>query len=351
MDVDTINQDYFTSYEDLEIHELMLLDDARTQTYRKAIEACSSLFKDKIVMDVGSGTGILSMFCAKAGAKKVFAVEASNTARLSEKIIADNKLESVISVFHGQVESFELPSDVDGVDIIVSEWMGFYLLHESMLDSVIFARDKFLKSDGLMFPTSASLYCAPIMLPNRFDGPFEGLDLRTFAKELRTQKSQKPQVEVLKEENLLHEGSVVAWIDLKETSVEDLKEFDIKEVFVAQKPGELRGFCIWWDVIFPNETSSDEPIALPTGPKDPPTHWKQTIIEFPDEATQTIEEPGVPIAVQLKISRSLESTRRYNLHLEILDPEKEEHPMPCNCIMTKCILTKQHLASLEMNDL
>lgn len=45
----------------------MILDNPRTQTYRKAIESCAALFKDKVVMDVGSGTGILSMFCAKAG--------------------------------------------------------------------------------------------------------------------------------------------------------------------------------------------------------------------------------------------------------------------------------------------
>lgn len=47
------------------------------------------------------------------------------------------------------------------MDIIVSEWMGFYLLHEGMLDSVIFARDNFLKPGGSIFPDSASIHCAP----------------------------------------------------------------------------------------------------------------------------------------------------------------------------------------------
>lgn len=53
----------------LKIHELMLLDQPRTHSYRKAIESNADLFKDKTVLDVGSGTGILSMFCAKAGEK------------------------------------------------------------------------------------------------------------------------------------------------------------------------------------------------------------------------------------------------------------------------------------------
>lgn len=39
--------------------------------------------------------------------------------------------------------------------------MGFYLLHEGMLDSVLHARDKFLKPGGLMFPQTATIYAAP----------------------------------------------------------------------------------------------------------------------------------------------------------------------------------------------
>jgi predicted RNA methylase len=65
------NDDYFKSYEDLDIHELMLKDEPRTKAYQHYIESNSTLFKDKIVVDVGAGTGILSLFAAKAGAKQV----------------------------------------------------------------------------------------------------------------------------------------------------------------------------------------------------------------------------------------------------------------------------------------
>lgn len=44
------------------------------------------------------------------------------------------------------------------IDIIISEWMGFFLLFEGMLDSVIYAREKFLKEGGLMFPSKARLF-------------------------------------------------------------------------------------------------------------------------------------------------------------------------------------------------
>jgi hypothetical protein len=51
---------------------------------------------------------------------------------------------------------------VDSVDIIISEWMGYFLLYESMLDTVLFARDKWLRPDGILFPDKARMYIAAI---------------------------------------------------------------------------------------------------------------------------------------------------------------------------------------------
>ncbi|XP_053614345.1 uncharacterized protein Art8 isoform X2 [Plodia interpunctella] len=92
----TIQNDYFTSYEDLEVHKLMIEDSPRTEAYKEAISENKDFFKDKVVMDVGCGTGILSIFCAQAGAKKVYAVEASNLANLAKEIIKENKFEDII---------------------------------------------------------------------------------------------------------------------------------------------------------------------------------------------------------------------------------------------------------------
>ncbi|CAF98851.1 unnamed protein product [Tetraodon nigroviridis] len=151
---------YFDSYAHFGIHEEMLKDEVRTLTYRNAMYHNKHVFKDKIVLDVGSGTGILSMFAAKAGARHVYGIECSSIAEYSERIIKSNHLDSVITIFKGKVEEAELP--VDKVDIIISEWMGYCLFYESMLNTVIFARDKWLKPGGLMFPDRASLYVVAI---------------------------------------------------------------------------------------------------------------------------------------------------------------------------------------------
>lgn len=84
---------YFDSYAHFGIHEEMLKDEVRTLTYRNSMYHNKHVFKDKIVLDVGSGTGILSMFAAKAGAKKVYGIECSSISDYSEKIIKSNHLD------------------------------------------------------------------------------------------------------------------------------------------------------------------------------------------------------------------------------------------------------------------
>ena len=70
----------------------------------------------------------------------------------AKKIVETNGLSDRIHIIRGKVEEITLPDGIDKVDIIISEWMGYCLFYESMLDTVLFARDKWLAPDGLMFP-------------------------------------------------------------------------------------------------------------------------------------------------------------------------------------------------------
>lgn len=104
----------------------MLKDEVRTLSYRNAIYNNAHLFKDKVVLDVGCGTGILCMFAAKAGAKLVIGVDMSNIIDQAKIITKDNGFEGKIVLVKGKMEDVVLP--VDKVDIIISEWMGYFLL-------------------------------------------------------------------------------------------------------------------------------------------------------------------------------------------------------------------------------
>jgi type I protein arginine methyltransferase len=175
---------YFDSYSHFGIHEEMLKDEVRTKSYMNAIglsllslslalifflciaEQNKHLFRGKIVLDVGCGTGILSMFAARAGAAKVYAIECSSIVEQARAIVADNGFADTIEVIRGKMEEITLPTQY--VDIIISEWMGYFLLYESMLDTVLYARDKVPLS--LSFLLTSTQYLRPetgIMLPDK----------------------------------------------------------------------------------------------------------------------------------------------------------------------------------------
>nr|KAF6273764.1 protein arginine methyltransferase 1 [Pipistrellus kuhlii] len=107
---------YFDSYAHFGIHEEMLKDEVRTLTYRNSMFHNRHLFKDKVVLDVGSGTGILCMFAAKAGARRVIGIECSSISDYAVKIVKANKLDHVVTIIKGKVEEVELPVEKE-VDI------------------------------------------------------------------------------------------------------------------------------------------------------------------------------------------------------------------------------------------
>jgi histone-arginine methyltransferase CARM1 len=77
-------------------------------------------------LDVGTGTGILAFFAVQAGARKVYAVEASQSAEIAKLLIQSNGYADRIEVIQGKIEDIQLP---EKVDIIISEPIGFLLVH------------------------------------------------------------------------------------------------------------------------------------------------------------------------------------------------------------------------------
>ena len=169
---------YFAEYADPRTHKSMLLDDQRVLAYQRAIN--DALLAGKDVLDVGCGmTALLSILCARAGARKVYAVEACRDAcRYARQVVRENGFRHVIEIIEGRVEDDHLlralpTGDDDGyirVDAIVSEWMGACLFHEGMLSSVLRARDRHLKPGGQMLPSGAALFLAPIEDRVTWDG-------------------------------------------------------------------------------------------------------------------------------------------------------------------------------------
>jgi 2-polyprenyl-3-methyl-5-hydroxy-6-metoxy-1,4-benzoquinol methylase len=104
--------------------------------------------------------GALYRFAVKAGAKHVIGVDMSTIIEKAREIVEVNGMSSKITLLQGKMEEVELP--FPKVDIIVSEWMGYFLLYESMMDTVLYARDRYLKPDGMIFPDKATIFLAGI---------------------------------------------------------------------------------------------------------------------------------------------------------------------------------------------
>ncbi|XP_075216451.1 arginine methyltransferase 8 isoform X2 [Lycorma delicatula] len=327
------------------IHRLMLEDKPRNIAYKNAIISNKDLFKNKIILDIGTGTGILSILCAQAGAKKVYAVEASNIASLAEEIVKENGFTDVIQVSHCRIEDFELD---DKVDIIVSEWMGFYLLHEGMLDSVICARDRFLKEDGLLFPEECILYTAPCQLPSfyQFWDDIYGIKMNSFGKKYRKIFEGKPEIREVLSENLLNEGNEFVKFNLNFVKNEDLDRISQRQVVACIKDGIYQGICMWFCVKFPSINGKDC-VTLSTKPDNPLTHWKQTVIVLPVELPV---ESGDAVAWELTLQRLIDKPRSYSILLTMLDPDEESHPIPCDCHRPKCLIIKTYLSQLPPED-
>jgi protein arginine N-methyltransferase 1 len=272
---------YFDSYAHHGIHEEMLKDEVRTRTYEMAILQNRHLFQDKIVLDVGCGTGILSMFASQAGAKHVYAVDCSTIAHQARLIVAKNGFGDKITVIQGKIEEIDLP--VAQVDIIVSEWMGYFLLYESMLDTVLFARDKWLVPGGVIFPDKAIMYLTAAedsqVKHDRFDfwDDVYGFDM-TAIKDIAI---KEPVVDVIDPKALVTDSVPILTLDILTCTKDDL-QFTSKFKLQAQRNDFIHGLVAYFECAF---TQVHKPIGFSTAPFARYTHWKQTIFYLPRDVT------------------------------------------------------------------
>ncbi|RDL42308.1 S-adenosyl-L-methionine-dependent methyltransferase [Venustampulla echinocandica] len=264
---------YFNSYNHHGIHEEMLKDEVRTRSYMNAIVQNKHLFKDKIVLDVGCGTAILSMFAVKAGAKHVIGVDMSTIIEKAKEIVEVNGMSDKITLLQGKMEEVEVP--FPKVDIIISEWMGYFLLYESMLDTVLYARDKYLAPNGLIFPDKATIFMAGIE-----DGEYKdekigfwdnvyGFDYSPLKKTALTE----PLVDTVEIKAVVTDPTAVLTLDLYTCTTADLA-FTSPFTLDARRDDFVHALIAWFDIDF---TACHKPIRFSTGPHTKYTHWKQTV--------------------------------------------------------------------------
>ncbi|XP_065293402.1 histone-arginine methyltransferase CARMER isoform X3 [Dermacentor albipictus] len=325
---------YFQFYGYLSQQQNMMQDYIRTSTYQRAILNNMEDFKDKkkkvwlnlqlispssetvtqnhvnkqgkndtgsvnivqVVLDVGAGSGILSFFAVQAGARKVFAVEASSMAKHAECLVYHNKVSDKVVVIPGKIEEITLP---ELVDVIVSEPMGYMLFNERMLETYLHAK-KWLKPQGKMFPTRGDLHIAPfsdtclymeqlnkanfcedtmLHLADRYQQSFHGVDLSSLREAAVKEYFRQPVVDTF-DVRICLAKSLRHTVDFERATESDLHCIEIPLQFSLMQSGELHGLAFWFDVAF---AGSVQTVWLSTGPTQPLTHWYQVrcLLESP----------------------------------------------------------------------
>ena len=269
-------------YGELWLHRKMLRDGVRNEAYRQAI--AHAVKPGDVVLDVGAGTGILSLFAVQAGARKVYAVERTSIARIIRQLAERNGASEVIEVFECDIETFSAP---EPVDVIVSEWMGGYGVDENMLWLVLDARELWLKPGGKILPERVTAWMAPAW-DNMLDEEISlwrsrphGVDLSPIAEEMA--------------QELLYERHWISNLDLRAPPqklwthdtltcpVEEARlPFQASLLFSASTAGPFSALAAWFFAEFGNG------LTLTNAPDAPSTHWGRTI--FPLERTRTVEQ-------------------------------------------------------------
>jgi tetratricopeptide (TPR) repeat protein len=262
-------------------HFHMLADTARNAAFGAAIARI--VRPGDHVLDIGTGSGLLAMMAARAGAAKVTACEASkNIAEVAKTIVAQNGYDDVVEVYGMHSGLLKIGTHLpQKVDVIVTEILDAALLGEFMLPSIRAALQTLAKPGARVVPAAATVCAQLVHLPNHLSQGklvnVEGFDLREF------ERFRIPyEYEVIHlEPTMPHYRSAV--IDIKQLDFQTLDfavDEDRPELFTVEFPnltaGTVNGLALWFRL------QLDAEIELSSGPGGELRHWGQAVFFFDD---------------------------------------------------------------------
>ena len=310
-------KEFFEAYSRFPIHRAMLQDEARMAAYSAAL-IDRRFVAGKTVLDVGCGTGALSLMAARGGASRVYAIEASSVmAAVARQNVKDNGFSGVVTVVEGFIEDAKIPAN--SVDAVLSEWMGYCLFFEGMLDSVLKAR-RLLSPGGIMLPDFAKLQICLFSCPEQYEQRRQLLSTPVF-KGLHTGALFDAMFTPIKTAQMsahycVSTEDTVAAIDLETVPESEVGKVDHEFRVTAKYTCEAHGIVIYFAVQF----GANPPVVLDTSPWGEPTHWQQSVLYF-KEPLRVYRGREVSGRFQL---RPMKRRREIEVRLQIGDDAKKE---------------------------
>jgi protein arginine N-methyltransferase 1 len=262
-----------TNFAGLAEHEEMLSDSVRVEAYHRGIRR--NVEAGDVVLDLGTGTGLLALMASRAGAAKVYAVEHSDLIEVAREIARHNGVTNIEFV---QANSREF-TPPEPVDVVLHEQMGDELFNENMLENLLDLRDRVLRPGGRILPARFALFVEPVSLHEsmrvrRFwniELP-DGLDLSAMERSTTAARFDTGRAEQF----WARPGSVASAVG----EPRPILEFDLATLggvdeiatdHVVQRTASVDtivdGACVWFEARFDDETT------LSTSPLGPVTSW------------------------------------------------------------------------------
>jgi SAM-dependent methyltransferase len=296
----------------------MMRDGARTEAFRRSL--ASTVKPGDVVLDVGTGSGILSLLAARAGAARVYAVEETSIATLARELVAANGYSPIVEVIQGDIAGVELP---EKVDVLVSEWLGGFGIDEGMLLPVLIARDRWLKPEGAMIPGVVGAWAALVedaYLAETLEflrGEPYGLDLSSLADKTVNEVFYSGPGRHLTAGDTRSLAAELWRTDTTTISLEEAKApHEAEVVLPVGRAGLANALALWFTAELCAGTT------LSNGPGDPPTHWGMTTA--PLRSPVELEAGSIARArVRTAPARSLGTWTRWAVKID--DGAWEEH--------------------------
>lgn len=147
-----------------EFHRSMLIDEVRVDSFLSAI--LQTVKPGDVVLDIGSGTGVLACFACLAGAKHVYVIEQGPIIGLAREICARNNLQEHVTFINDWSINSTLP---EAVDVLITETIGNMGFEEGILRWVLDAKERFLKEDARIIPRTLQMFAVPIESEDAYD--------------------------------------------------------------------------------------------------------------------------------------------------------------------------------------
>jgi protein arginine N-methyltransferase 1 len=221
-------------------HGSLLADRERTEAFESAIRA--TVKPGQVVVDLGCGTGILSYFACRAGARRVYSIERSEIIDVARAVAAANGLADRVTFVEGSSKGIVLP---ERGDVLVSETLGNGGLEENILGYVADARERLLVDGATIVPGKVDVVTAAVHFP---DGYAKLIDIWDRAYDIdlgaaRAWASQQSYPITLDPSEICSAVETVASLDLQKTT----SSFVAGQVrFAFDAATTVHGFGVWF---------------------------------------------------------------------------------------------------------